>query len=248
MSGGRRAEDVVTAPLTDTAHLDTEDARVRAAYARRVEDRRYSWFTDAHLLAVQERERHVLELLRRNGVDSLAERRVLELGCGTGTWLREMIKWGARPGNITGVDLLPDRLVEAERLCPAGVTLICANAGSVALSPASFDIVLQSMLLTSVLDPEVRRSVAQVMLNALRPDGVILWFDYHVNNPKNPDVRGVSRTEIRTLFPGCRIELRRVTLAAPLARFVLPKSKLVYAALQAIPLLRTHYVGVIRKP
>jgi SAM-dependent methyltransferase len=238
---------VVTAPLIKTAGLDTEDARVRAAYARRVEDGRYSWFNDAHLLAVQERERHALDLLRRNGLDSLADLRVLELGCGTGTWLREMIKWGVRPRNITGVDLLPDRLVEAERLCPAGVTLICANAASVKLSPSSFDIVLQSMLLTSVLDPQVRRSVAQVMLKALRPAGVILWYDYHVNNPKNPDVRGVSRTEIRALFPGCRVELRRVTLAAPLARFVLPKSKLVYSALRALPLLRTHYVGVIRR-
>jgi SAM-dependent methyltransferase len=238
---------VITTPLIDMAGPDTEDARVRAAYARRVEDRRYSRFNDAQLLAVQERERHVLDLLRRNGLDSLADLRVLELGCGTGTWLREMVKWGVRPGNITGVDLLRDRLAEAERLCPAGVTLICANAGSVALLPASFDVVLQSMLLTSVLDPQVRRSVAQVMLNALRPDGVILWYDYHVNNPKNQDVRGVSRAEIRTLFPGCRMELRRVTLAAPLARFVLPKSKLVYAALHAIPLLRTHYVGVIRR-
>jgi SAM-dependent methyltransferase len=238
---------VVTAPLSSAAELETEDARVRSAYARRVEDRRYSWFTDAHLLAVQERERHLLHLLRRNGVDSLANVRVLELGCGTGAWLREMIKWGVQPGNITGVDLLPDRLEEARRLCPAGVTLMCANAGGVSVPPESFDIVLQSMLLTSVLDSDVRRSVAQVMLKALRPGGLILWYDYHVNNPNNPDVRGVSRTEIRRLFPACHIELRRVTLAAPLARVVLPRSKLIYTVLHAVPWLRTHYVGVIRR-
>jgi ubiquinone/menaquinone biosynthesis C-methylase UbiE len=236
----------VTTRLANPLDLDAEDARVRAAYGRRGETRRYSWFTDAHLLAVQERERHVLDLLRRSGIDSLADMRILELGCGTGAWLRDLIKWGARPGNITGVDLLPDRLVEAQRLCPSEVNFVCASAAAVTLPAASFDIVLQSMLITSVLDAEARRAIARVMLRALRPGGVILWYDYHVNNPANPDVRGVSRAEIRALFPHCRIDLRRVTLAAPLARFVLPKSKVAYTALQAIPLLRTHYVGMIR--
>jgi SAM-dependent methyltransferase len=234
--------------LVDTPGLETEAARLRAAYGRRVEDQRYSWFNETHLLAVQERERHTLDLLRRHGCASLADRRVLEVGCGSGTWLRELIKWGAQPANITGVELLPDRVAEAERLCPPGVTVIRANAGAMTLPQASFDIVLQSMLLTSVLDPQVRRSVAQAMLDALRPGGLILWYDYHVNNPSNPDVRGVTRREIRALFPDCRITLRRVTLAAPLARFVLPRSRAVYAALHAIPLLRTHYMGVICKP
>ena len=114
------------------------------------------------------------------------------------------------------------------------------------MPPASFDIVLQSMLLTSVLDEGVRGRIAQKMLQALRPGGVILWYDYHVDNPRNPDVRRVSRRDIETLFPECRIELHRVTLAAPLARRVLPHARWLYSALRAIPLLRTHYLGTIR--
>lgn len=233
----------------DTASLEAEDARIRSAYARRTDDDgRYSWFNDAHMLAVQERERHTLALLRRHGYRSLEEARVLEVGCGRGFWLREFIKWGARPEHVTGLELLPDRAKEAERLCPAGVTIACGNAAAATLPKASFDIVLQSMLLTSVLDADVRRAVAQTMLDALRPQGLILWYDYHVNNPRNPDVRGVSRREIRALFPGCTMELRRVTLAAPLARAVLPTSRALYRLLCLVPLLRTHYLGVIRKP
>ena len=36
--------------------------------------------------------------------------------CGTGYWLRELLKWGARPENVVGMDLLASRLGEAERL------------------------------------------------------------------------------------------------------------------------------------
>jgi hypothetical protein len=55
------------------------------------------------------------------------------------------------------------------------------------------------------------------MLRVLRPGGRILWYDFFRNNPTNPNVRGVGAAEIRALFPGRRIELRRVTLAPPLA-------------------------------
>jgi SAM-dependent methyltransferase len=234
-------------PAVDGSRLEAENARVRVAYARRAQDDRYSWFNDAHMLAVQERERHTLHLLRRHGYSSLADVRILEVGCGTGAWLRELVKWGAQPKNLTGVEMLAERVAEAARLCAPGITLVCANVAQASLPAASFDIVLQSMLFTSVLDADVRRAVAHAMLDAVRPGGLILWYDYHVNNPRNRDVRGVSRAEIGTLFPGCRIHLKGITLAAPIARAVAGRSRLAYSVLHAMPFLRTHYLAVIRK-
>lgn len=235
----------MTETTVDRARLEAESARLRDAYARRAEDGRYSCFNDTHLLAVQERERVTLALLKRHGYRSLGDCRVLEVGCGYGTWLRDLIKWGAQPQHIVGVDVLADRIDEARRLCPEGVQVRYGNAASLEVPPGSFDLVLQSMLLTSVLDPEVRRGVARAMLRAMRPNGLILWYDYHVSNPRNPDVRGVSRREIKELFPDCGMELRRVTLAAPVARAILPRSRTLYGLLRSIPLLRSHYLGVI---
>ncbi len=229
--------------------LDVEGDRIRAAYARRTlgaADDRYSWFNDAHMLAVQERERHVLDLLRRHGFAALASLRVLEVGCGVGGWVRDLVRWGVQPQHITAVDLLEDRIAEAARLCPPGITFKVGNAADLEFAAASFDLVLQSMLFTSVLDGRVRRAAAESMRRVLRPGGAIIWYDYHVNNPNNPDVRGVSRAEIHELFPQCRIDLRRVTLAAPIARRIAPRSRVAYAALHAVPWLRTHYVGLIR--
>jgi SAM-dependent methyltransferase len=229
-----------------TTSVQTEEARIRDAYGRRGAAIRDSWFNAGHLFMVQERERAVLHLLRREGFDRLDAARVLEIGCGGRTWLRDFVKWGARPEHLTGVDLLPDRIAEARRTCPPDVTLVCGNAATLEFPNASFDIVLQATMFTSILDADMRRTIAAEMVRLVRPHGMVLWYDYHVDNPSNPDVRGVSRREIRALFPNCRIALRRVTLAPPLARAVAPYSHLACHLLQAIPLLRTHYLGVIR--
>jgi ubiquinone/menaquinone biosynthesis C-methylase UbiE len=227
--------------------LDAEKARIRGAYARRQGDARYSWFSHGQLFLAHERERHMLATLQRNGVSSLEGTRILEIGCGTGYWLREFIKWGARPENIRGVDLLPDRIREARKLCPAAVRCESGDAAELALPDEAFDIVLQSTVFTSILDPAMRRRVAAEMLRVVKRHGLILWYDFHVDNPWNLDVRGVTKGQIRQLFPDCRIDLRRITLAPPLLRVLAPRSWLACYVLGRLPWLCTHYVGAIRK-
>jgi SAM-dependent methyltransferase len=227
--------------------LAAETKRIRAAYGRRQCGDLYSWFNPGHLFYIQERERRVLDLLTRLGLSFLANQRILEAGCYTGYWLGEFIKWGARPENLTGIDLLHEYLVEAQSTQSPKVGLIQANAAFLPFLSNTFDIVLQSMLFTSILDPAMKQAVAKELLRVLKPGGLLLWYDYHCNNPWNKDVRGVKKGEIRGLFPGCRIELRRITLAPPLARRLAPYSFLVCALLEKLRILNTHYLGVIRK-
>jgi len=217
-------------------------------YAKRQGDElRYSWFSPGHLFLLQERERRLLALLKQHGFAQLDTKKILEIGCGTGYWLREFIKWGARPENVVGVDLLPDRVAEAKQLCPTAVTVQCGSAAQLAFFDATFDLVLQSTVFTSVLDSGMKQQIASEMLRIVKGDGLILWYDYHVDNPWNPDVRGVKKQEVYQLFPGCRIELQRVTLAPPLARWLAPRSWLTAHLLEKIPFLCTHYFGVLRK-
>ena len=225
-----------------------EEARIRAAYARREEDdTRYSWFSPGYQFMVQQRERRLLALFRRHDCENLATKKILEVGCGTGQWLRDFVKWGARPENVTGIDLLADRVSKARRLCPPAVRIQCASAAELPFSNERFDLVLQSTVFTSILDPDLKRRVAAEMMRVVKPEGFILWYDYHVNNPWNNDVRGVKRREIYQLFPDCRINLQRITLLPPLARFLAPYSYLGCYLLEKLPPLCTHYLGVIRK-
>ena len=227
---------------------EVEEARIRVAYAKRQQaDARYSWFNPGYLFIMQERERRLLTLLRRHGVASFSTKKILSVGCGNGGWLREFIKWGAQPEHIIGIDLLPERVATARQSCPAAVTVLCGNAAQLAFPDATFDLVCQSLVFTSILDHGMKQQIAAEMLRVVKREGLILWYDFHVNNPRNPDVLGVKKREIFRLFPGCQIQLRPITLPPPLVRLLAPYSWLACYVLARIPFLCTHYLGVIQK-
>lgn len=231
--------------------IAAEAERYRAAQARRAVNARHEedffWAAWGYVFSFQDRERHAIALFKRHGLLPLAEKAILDVGCGGGAWIRLLVRWGAKPERITGLDLLAQNLARARQSVPAGVRLHTGNAAQLPFPGASFDLVLQSLMFTSVLDADVRRTIAAEMLRVVRQDGVILWYDFRVNNPRNPDVRRVTKTEIRDLFPDCRLDLRRVTLAPPLMRRLAPRSWLLTYLLGRIPLLCTHYLGAITK-
>jgi SAM-dependent methyltransferase len=235
----------------DQFHPDAaaaEEIRIRTVYSKRTDRRLYSWFNSGHLFIVQERERRLLAMLRSYGCEDLKSKEILEIGCGNGHWIREFIKWGANPSKVKGIDLLDDRVAEAKQLCPTEVEIRCGSAAKLEFSRERFDLVFQSMVFTSILDSGLKQQVAKEMMRVVKRDGLILWYDYHVNNPWNSDVRGVRKKEIYDLFPGCRVSLRRVTLAPPVVRKLAPYSWMGCYLLEKIPWLCTHYLGAIQKP
>jgi len=227
--------------------LAAEEKRIHEAYARRRDGGLYSRFNRAYLFMVQEREQYFVKLLAQYGLRQLEDKKILEIGCGNGDLLRDFIKWGARPENLSGVELIADRVVEAVHLCPKDVKIQRGNAGNLQFPDEMFDIVVQSTVFTSVLDTVTKKQMAAEMCRVLKRDGLILWYDYHMNNPSNPDVKGVKLREIKALFPNCDIRLERITLAPPIARRVAPHSWLLCYFLSKIPWLCSHYIGVIRK-
>ena len=46
----------------------------------------------------------------------LSRLRILDVGCGTGGFLRQLIDWGADPARLTGVEIQQDRLDAARRV------------------------------------------------------------------------------------------------------------------------------------
>ena len=224
-----------------------EEQRIRTVYAGRTDTAKYSWFSSGQQLMLHGAARALLDALRRAGMSWLDEMRVLEIGCGSGHWLRELVQWGVRPDHLAGIDLIAERLGDARARCAPGVRLAAASAAALPFADGAFDIVLQSTVLTSVLDATVRVRIAAEMMRVLRPDGGVLWYDFLVDNPRNRDVHGVDRRELSRLYPGWQLDVRRVTLAPPVARFLAPRMWTVAAALSAIPFLCTHYAGTLRR-
>ena len=135
-------------------HQDTERDRLTAAYASRAAARHDTWFDPAHRVIHQERERRTLALLAREGLGSLRESRILDIGCGAGNWLLDVVRWGATPERVFGVDLLAERVATAKRLTAPGVTVTQGDISALDFPAASFDLVIQSTVFSSILDVE----------------------------------------------------------------------------------------------
>jgi SAM-dependent methyltransferase len=226
----------------------TEAQAVRERYARRLpQDPRYSLLNPAALLAFQERQRAMLALFKRLGWSDISTLKLLEVGSGTGSNLVECVLMGFAPEHLSGIELLPERHAVARARLPEAVSL--AQGDALVLMPAaeSVDIVLQSTVFSSLLDDAFQQRLAAAMWAAVKPGGGVLWYDFTVDNPRNPDVRGVPLRRVQALFPQARVQARRITLAPPIARAVSRLHPSLYTAFNALPPLRTHLLCWIAK-
>lgn len=223
--------------------------RLKDEYASRevrlAGDNRYSIFNPAYLFAVQQRQRSVLSALHVYGVNNLSNRSLLEVGCGSGGVLLEFLSYGIKPRNVYGIDLLPNRLIEAHDRLPYS-KLICANGENLPYPGFYFDFVLQYTAFSSILDNEVKSNIAKEILRVLKPDGMVLWYDFWIN-PNNPQTRGIRPKEIQSLFPNCKIKFHKITLAPPITKRLVPISWSTATFLEELKLLNTHYLAVIQK-
>jgi SAM-dependent methyltransferase len=226
-----------------------EAAAVAERYARRSTlDDRYSFLRPEVWQMAQERQRRMLRMFVRHDLVALGEVRLLEVGCGTGGNLLELLRLGFRADHMIGAELLPDRVAQARLALPSLLPLHVGDATALELPSASQDVVLLSTVFSSLLDDAFQERMAEVIWCWLRPGGAVLWYDFVFDNPRNPDVRGVPLARIRELFPQGSIDARRVTLAPPIARRVCRIHPSLYTVFNALPLLRTHLLCWIEKP
>jgi SAM-dependent methyltransferase len=208
---------------------------------------RYSPIAPDVIMSQQEKIRAIIRCLKRAGMPPLAERRLLEIGCGSGNNLQLFLLLGFRPDHLVGNELLEERVEVARALLPSQVTLAPGDASDLHFKDESFDIVLQSTVFTSILDSDFRQKLALHLWRLVKPGGGVLWYDFTFNNPRNPDVQGIPLVRIRQLFPEGEITAWRVTLAPPISRMVTRVHPCLYTLFNLVPFLRTHLLCWIRK-
>lgn len=228
---------------------ETEIQAVVERYARRSEagQSRYQMHHPAVWQVVLERQQAIIRLLAKHLHMPIDAATLLEIGCGSGMNLLEFLRIGFRPGNLVGNELLPDRLSRARDSLPELIRLYPGDASELPFPEDSFDVVFQSTVFTSLLDPEFRRILARKMWSWVKPGGAVLWYDFTFDNPANPDVRGVRPAEIRSLFPDASINMQRLTLAPPINRRVTRLHPQLYKVFNLFPFLRTHVLCWIAK-
>ena len=195
----------------------------------------------------RERELKTRELLERSGFFPLSDRRILDVGCGTGEQLGMFADWGAKSENLFGIDLIPERIRTAQLSFPR-ITFQLANAESMPFQDRFFDLVAVFTVFTSILDRQMAANVSDEINRVLAPGGGVLWYDFRINNPFNKHVRGMSRRQIQGLFAGFSLRVESVSLLPPLARRLGALADRLYAPLSSVPVLRTHLLGLLLKP
>jgi ubiquinone/menaquinone biosynthesis C-methylase UbiE len=150
----------------NAAHASAGDhgRRVRARYDRLagVYDRRWSRYIAATT-------RETLARLALEPGD-----RVLDLGCGTGALLRELVLQG-EPARLRGVDLSPAMLAQARATLPGAVSLVAGDAVALPLAASSVDVVVSGSSFHFWAQPD--RGLEEIR-RVLRPGGRLVMTDW----------------------------------------------------------------------
>src|SRR5690349_12256407 len=122
--------------------LHSEVDRLKLVYQeygeRSLGKTKWSLTNRGNQLIRKERERKLEQLLQRAGLFPLDQKRILDVGCGTGETLAGFQGWGAAPENLYGVDLLADRIRRARENFPA-MSFREANAEVLPFADGFFD-------------------------------------------------------------------------------------------------------------
>lgn len=223
--------------------MNREEEELKAIgerYSRRLHKQQPGLQSEFEKKVVHERESRYGAIIRNRFINP-SQLSVIEIGAGRGFNIDFFKRLGVLPENIYANELLADRAAQLKINHP-DINVIEGNALDIS-SEKKFDIVFQSTVFTSVLDDDFRKNLAEKMKLLTKDNGIILWYDFMFDNPRNKDVRKVTVNEIRNLFPSAaRIKFWKVTLAPPIGRRV---GKL-YPLFNLLPLLRTHVIAEIK--
>ncbi len=185
--------------LTERVALDAE--RVRNEYARRASDPRLHEYY-ARVNAALSRQQADRRARTAEALESLGPRtqlRVLEVGCGRGTDLADLLRRGFAPENLVGLDLLDVDLAAARQETP-DVRFVLGNAADLPFPDAAFDAAMLITVLSSIVDDAVRAQVVREVARVVRPSGLILSYDFRVLGDRNPHLVAIDEAELARLF------------------------------------------------
>ncbi|MDZ4664869.1 MAG: class I SAM-dependent methyltransferase [Bacteroidota bacterium] len=216
--------------LSDQIHAQYNKRSYKAHLYQR------SYYTNAVQKEIKVFAKDLLTLKFNN----LSKVKLLEIGAGNGTNAFLFEEIGLKLVNISFNELIGERMENIKNGFPNN-KLYEGDATHVQF-PEKYDIVFQSTVFTSILNDKDRKALADKMWSLLNPGGVILWYDFIYNNPKNPDVKKVDIHEVKGLFnKSSNSIIKRITLAPPIGRKV---GKLYH--LFNVPFLRSHILAVFQ--
>lgn len=155
--------------------------------------------------------------------NDIAALKVLDVGCGFGGSLLPLIRLGANPQNLTGVDIQPERIELAKKRLPH-IELLCCDASRLPFQDNSFDLVLESTMFLQITDDAIAQAISSEMIRVAKVGGHIILRDWVINKPGSKHYKALTRKRCAVLFEiGSRTRLHacvRGSLIPPVGRFL----------------------------
>lgn len=193
--------------MTDNAF--TEIARIREAYAER--DRKISsttWNEDIYhprhpigRLFSEHNHAVLVDALNRLNID-LTDTAILDFGCGEGAWLRFLVELGANPANLHGIDLSEQRIKAAREINPA-IDLTTSRGDLIPFPADAFDIVMQVVVFSSILNRDLAKSLLAEMCRVAKPGGYLFWIDHKKSHSES--LEGYPVELLSNWLPECSL-------------------------------------------
>lgn len=125
--------------------------------------------------------------------------RILDVGCGNGIGLIQMLRLGFDAKRMSGIDIDEDRIAQAHERLPLS-DVRCGDAQHMPYADGSFDIVMESTMFVLMPSEETARNIAKEMVRVARPGGYLMLIDWRYSKPGSDVYKAMNAGRIAELF------------------------------------------------
>lgn len=144
-------------------------------------------------------ERYLIKFFNQINISNeIKNLKILDVGCGGGTYFNLFLQLGFENDNIFGVELLYDRIVRATLLHKNKI--VNANACFLPFNDNTFDFVVHFTLLSSITNYYMRKQIASEMVRVTKNNGYIISYDMNYVNPFNKNLLSLTYKDLKRLF------------------------------------------------